>query len=353
MILKIDFHNMNNINFNPNENGLRDKGIFGLPFSEENSQIILVPVPWEVTTSYNPGTSNGPKSILESSHQIDLYDQLYPDGWKHGISYTKKDNDIKKLNENFKRKANIYLENYCNGKIDKDILIEINEASNILNQKVEKITKKFIDNNKIVGLIGGDHSVIYGYLKTLSRKYENFGILQIDAHADLRPAYEGFEFSHASIFYNALNIKNIKHIVQIGIRDISPIEGEIIDTNIKKGRISTFFDQEIKNRIYQGDSWENICNEIINKLPDLIYISFDIDGLDPSLCPNTGTPVPGGFKMEELVYLFEKITKSGKKIIGFDLCEVSKGNSNSEWDGNVGARVLYKLCMSTLKSQNY
>lgn len=344
---------MNDIDFNPNENGLRDKGIFGLPFTEENSKIILIPVPWEVTTSYNPGTSKGPKTILESSRQIDLYDHLYPDGWKYGISYTTEDNDINKLNDNYKIKADSYLENYCNGIINENILTEINEASIILNKKVEEITQRYIDKNKIVGLVGGDHSVIYGYLQTLSKKYEKFGILQIDAHADLRPAYEGYEFSHASIFYNALKIKNIEHLVQIGIRDISPIEYEIIDKNIKEGRISTFFDQEVKNRMYGGENWENICNEIIDKLPHNIYISFDIDGLDPSLCPNTGTPVPGGFKIEELVYLFEKIIKSGKKIIGFDLCEVSPGRFDSEWDGNVGARVLYKLCMSALKSQNY
>jgi len=92
--------------------------------------------------------------------------------------------------------------------------------------------------------------------------------------------------------------------------------------------------------MYEGEKWQNICNKITNELTDYVYISFDIDGLDPKLCPNTGTPVPGGFQFEEIAYLFKQISASNKRVIGFDLCETG----NSAWDANVGARILYKLC---------
>jgi agmatinase len=244
------------------------------------------------------------------------------------------------------------LDKYCENDIDKDLQKEINEDCFHIKSYVKDATKKFLDDGKIVGVVGGEHSVALGFLDALSEKYNNIGILQIDAHSDLRESYEGLEYSHASTFYNALKIENVKKLVQIGIRDISPIEAEIIEK--EKSKISIFTDYEIKKSIFEGDTWEKKCDEIVKELPENVYISFDIDGLLPNLCPNTGTPVPGGFTIEELVYLFEKILASGKKIIGFDLCEVAPGKDiNDQWDGNVGARVLYKLCLLTLKSQKY
>jgi len=105
----------------------------------------------------------------------------------------------------------------------------------------------------------------------------------------------------------------------------------------------------MKERQFEGQTWSAISDEIINQLPQQVYISYDIDGLDPKLCPHTGTPVPGGFEMEQLSYLFKKILNSGRKIIGFDLSET--GVSKDGWDENVGARVLFKLC-NLMLSQN-
>jgi len=148
-------------------------------------------------------------------------------------------------------------------------------------------------------------------------------------------------YSHASIMYNALKeIPQLKKLVQAGIRDYSQGEHEFIQQNSE--RIRTYFFKEICERQYEGESFKQICEELVNQLPDKVYISFDIDGLDPKLCPNTGTPVQGGFETEQVFYLFKKIIDSGKIIIGFDLSEVS--TSESGWDANVGARVLFKLC---------
>jgi agmatinase len=192
-----------------------------------------------------------------------------------------------------------------------------------------------------VALLGGDHSTPLGYYKAIGEKFGEFGILQIDAHCDLREGYEGFVYSHASIMYNALNeVPGLKKLVQIGIRDYSQVEAEFIEQT--GDRIVTYFDRDIRVRQYEGETFRQITDEIIRHLPDKVYISFDIDGLDPKLCPNTGTPVQGGFETEQVFYLFNRLRQSGKQIIGFDLCEVSW--SESGWDANVGARILFKLC---------
>jgi agmatinase len=335
------------LNFNPSDSGSLYHGIFGLPFNIEESKVVLVPVPWEATVSYGEGTVNGPKAILDASQQIDLYDPINPNGWKEGIAMQDIPSSILYNSKKIREKTEKYLEKYNQKIIDNALRDEINADCADLNNYVEETTGKLLDEEKIVGIVGGDHSVPLGYLKSLSKKYDNFGILHIDAHSDLRNAYLGLEYSHASIFFNALKIKNISKLVQIGVRDFCEEENILI--NKEKDRIAFFSDYEIKKDIFCGKTLKTKFGEIIEKLPQNVYISFDIDGLIPYLSPNTGTPVVGGFTIEEMVFLFEEVVASGRKIIGFDLCEVAPGKD--EWDGNVGARVLYKLCLITLKSQ--
>lgn len=333
--------------FDPNENGLKDHGIFGLPFTVEESELVLVSVPWEATVSYKAGAANGPQAILEASQQIDLYDPLNPEAWKKGIAMLPTQNAISINNQSIRQKVEEYLITYAEGDINKLLLEEINSASELLNNEVKKQTKDLLAMDKVVGLVGGDHSTPLGFIQALGEKYQAFGILHIDAHADLRPAYEGFEYSHASIFHNALKIKNMERLVQIGIRDFSQVEQDVVEKEL--GRVVMFTEYELRKALFEGSTWAKVCDTIVAQLPENVYISFDIDGLSPHLSPNTGTPVLGGFSVEELVYLFEKVLSSGKKIIGFDLCEVAPGED--EWDGNVGARVLYKLCQLALKSK--
>ena len=220
-------------------------------------------------------------------------------------------------------------------------LRDINEGSLFLNNWVYEQTRDLLQKGKMVGLLGGDHSTPLGFFKAIADKYEDFGILQIDAHMDLRKAYEGFNYSHASIMYNALQeIPQLKRLVQVGIRDYCDEELAYMQQN--KERVTVFFDRDIKERQYEGENWKTITDEIVDTLPQNVFISFDIDGLNPQLCPHTGTPVHGGFEVQEIYYLFKKVLKSGRKLIGFDLNEV--GISHDEWDENVGARILYKLC---------
>jgi agmatinase len=210
-------------------------------------------------------------------------------------------------------------------------------------------TRVLLQQGKLVGLIGGDHSTPLGFWRAIGEHYGDFGILQIDAHCDLRTAYEGFRYSHASVAYNGLTeIPQISRLVQIGVRDYSQSEWDYICNS--DYRVITYFDRELKNRMFEGEIWKSICDEIISHLPNKVYISFDVDGLDPKLCPNTGTPVHGGFEADQINYLFKKIIQSGRKLIGFDLVEVGVGEN--DWDSNVGARELWKLCNIMIESNS-
>lgn len=339
---KIDVFDVNGI---ASDNGQ----LYGLPFNFEESEIIILPVPWEVTVSYNSGAAQGPNAILEASKQTDLYDHDHPTAWKNGIFMLTAPDEWQQRNKSLRRKASEYIRLLEAGSVRnmQPALDEINNACNELRKWVFEQTTSLLKQGKIVGLLGGDHSTPFGYMQALAQHHGDYAILQIDAHADLREAYEGFTFSHASIMFNALSIPQVKKMVQVGLRDVCQAEMDIIAN--EKNRIAAFHYHSIKNRMHAGESWKIICEDIVSQLPEKVYITVDIDGLDPKLCPNTGTPVPGGFELDELNFLFNHIVNAGKKIIGFDLVEVAPGND--EWDGNVGARVLLKLCNLTLKSQ--
>jgi agmatinase len=334
--------------FNPNDVASAGNNIFGLPFSEKNSKLVLMPVPWEVTVSYSSGTAKGPKAIFDASMQVDLYDAIMPNAWQKGIFMLDENKALAKKSKAHRGLVEQYIDDLQNGKTNENTTKKVNAVCVEMINEVEKTTSKLLDENKLVGLVGGDHSTPLGFLTALAKRHKEFGILQIDAHCDLRNAYEGFSFSHASIMYNALQIPNISKLVQVGIRDYCEEEFNFIQTN--KKRVYTFFDKNIKHELYEGKSWKSICEKMVDALPEKVYISFDIDGLDPKLCPNTGTPVAGGLEFEQAVYLMETIIVKKKKIIGFDLNEVAPGKD--EWDANVGARMLFKMCHLILKSNN-
>lgn len=331
-------------NFDPNGIGVDNGNLLGLPFDYESANIIVFGVPWEVTVSYGFGTAAGPKRILAASRQLDLFDFDNPDGWEQGIFMAEISADIQQKSDDLRQKATRIIEHLEQGKLVEDepemgeILEEINRKSQALNQWLFEQAKTAMNLGKKVAVIGGDHSVPLGYMQALAEYYPNFGILHIDAHSDLRDAYEGFEFSHASIMFNALQIPQISKLVQVGIRDIS--EGEINLIKQSEGRVSAYYDPMLKQKLYAGVTWLDLCKQIVAELPQQVYISFDVDGLDPKLCPNTGTPVPGGLELEQAFCLFREVVHSGREIIGFDVVEVG----DDEWDANVGARTVYKLC---------
>jgi agmatinase len=340
-------------NFDPNSLGQPNGNFMGLPFDIHTADIILLPIPWDVTVSYADGTSRGPQNILDESLQLDLLDLDVPNAWKTGIHTLPVSPEWLKKNDKYRKLAKQHIKALEKGEplktSQKKRLQQINEACNQLRQWVFDSTHTLLQNGKIVGLIGGEHSTPLGYIQALAQHHQ-FGILQIDAHCDLRPAYEDFDYSHASIMYNVLKTTpNVTRLVQVGIRDLCEQEYNYVRN--ANGRVVTFFDRDIKNYQYTqpGANWKGFTQKIIDSLPDKVYVSFDIDGLDPRYCPSTGTPVPGGLEFAEASFLLQQIVQSGKTIIGFDLNEVG---SQTSWDGNVGARILYKLCNFTAKSQN-
>jgi agmatinase len=335
-------------NFDPSQPGLADASIFGLPFSAEDSEIIIIPVPWEVTVSYGAGASEGPDAILDASFQVDLHHQEFPELWKLGIylDQTEQTEKWAKESEKYKSLAQPIIEALESGEVIESLpglqsdLDKINKVCKNLKEEVKERVLYWTKKGKKVALLGGDHSTPLGYYEALATQHNEFGLLHLDAHMDLRIAYEGFTYSHASIMYNALQIPEITKIVQVGIRDFCQQE---VETAFEQGnRVLVHTDMDLKAETFTGKTWEQQCEAIIAALPQKVAISFDIDGMYPWYCPNTGTPVPGGFSFEQTAYLLSKLGESGKEIIGFDLVEVAPGDD--DWDGNVGARMLFHMC---------
>ena len=323
--------------FNPNDLAVGD-GIYGLPFNVETAAQVIIPVPWEATVSYRQGTAAGPAAILQASHQVDLYDSDVVDAWKLGLAIDVISDELVNLNQETRRDAESHLATLEAGVTDEALLNRINANCERMNEWVRERASLFLGRGKLVYLIGGDHSTPLGLIQELAKRGE-FGILHFDAHADLRDAYEGFEYSHASIMFNVMKLQNVSKLVQGGIRDYC--EDEVNLVKHSKNRIEMFTDREIKSRQFDGDSWRTICDSIITNLPQRVYVSFDVDGLDPKLCPNTGTPVPGGLDFEQSIFLIKQVVKSGRTIIGFDVNEVAPGED--EWDACVGARLVYRI----------
>jgi len=335
-------------NFDPSQPGLADASIFGLPFTAEESEIIIIPVPWEVTVSYGAGASEGPEAVLEASFQVDLHHQEFPELWKLGmyLDTTDQTEEWASKSAKYKAMAQPIIEALESGhKIEEDLALKrdldtINEICREFIDEVKERTQYWIAQGKKVVLLGGDHSTPLGYYEALAEHHDNFGLLHLDAHMDFRIAYEGFTYSHASIMYNALQLPQLTKIVQVGIRDFCKEEVEVVQS--QGSRVKVYTDRDLKAETFDGITWKQQCENIIAQLPQKVCISFDIDGMYPWYCPNTGTPVPGGFSFEQAAYLFSKLAESGKEIIGFDLVEVAPGDD--DWDGNVGARILFHMC---------
>jgi len=341
---------MSQLPFDPNGVGIANGNYFGFPYTTEEADLVLLSTPWDVTTSYGGGTSDGPKAIIDASTQLDFYDFDYPNPLRFKIATEEFPEHIQEQSLKLRKKSKKIIAALEDGlELDEKLQSnynKVNKGSDWLNNEVYQNALSHLKQGKVVGLVGGDHSTPYGLIKALS-ELKPIGILQIDAHADLRKAYEGFTHSHASIMYNALKLPGVMRLIQVGIRDICEAEVNLAEDNPK---VEMFDDFAIKYNSYNGKLWSRQCEDIIQGLPQNVYISFDIDGLKPFLAPNTGTPVAGGLEFHEATFLIKKVVESGRTIVGFDVNEVSP-EENGEWNANVGARILYKLCNACLASQ--
>jgi agmatinase len=336
------------MSFDPDAAAIPGSGIFGLPLDRERAEVHVIPVPFDVTTSYRKGTNKGPEAVLRASRQVDLFDLLTGRPYERGIVLLEPDERIAKLNSEGGKKAERIIE--VAGVLGEDpalrrTLVRVNSIGEELNKIVYASTFRALEEGRLPVILGGDHATPFGAIQACVERHPGLGVLHFDAHADLREAYEGFEWSHASILWNvAMRLSKVQKIVQIGVRDVGEREMAMIQES--RGRIRTLFDSDWQRAKVDQMNLRELVKKRLADLPEQVYVSFDVDALEPALCPNTGTPVPGGLSWSEAMLWLEELGKSGKRVVGLDLNEVNPGDTPIDvdsWDAIVGARMLYKL----------
>ncbi len=277
------------------------KGFLGYEASQTiQNKVVVVPFGLEKTVSYGGGTKNGPKEIINASHQVELFDEeLNKEPYKEIGIKTLKPFPIKK---------------------------KINSAID----QLSKINEKLISKNKFPMVLGGEHSITPGAIKPFVKKYNEITILHFDAHADLRESYNGEKFSHASAIKRCLDYNNVK-VVSFGIRNLS--QGEMIYYEKNRNRIEIFWSKD-KNK------WD------LNKLQKLfnsknVYITFDVDGFDSSIMPATGTPEPGGLFWDDVLPIIKKVCQISN-VVGADINELAPIKNFNSFNFLV-AKLAYKI----------
>lgn len=338
--------------FDPDGVGVDTGTYFGFPFEPEEAELVLISAPWDVTVSYGAGAAYAPDAIIDASTQLDFHDPLAPGQWRRGIATADVDYALQEQSQRLRADAARIIEHLEEGGDPSDESVvrklrRVNEGCAAMNANIRRQARRWLEAGKLVGLVGGDHSTPYGLLRALGERHEAFGILHIDAHRDLREAYEGFEYSHASVMYNVLrDVPQVTRLVQVAVRDFSEREAQLAE---RSERVVSFEDGALAAAGFEGVSWGEQCRRIVEALPQLVYVSFDIDGLSFDNCPDTGTPVNGGLSFNQAIYLLDVLVRSGRRIVGFDVVEVVP-RTEVRINAITGARVLWKLCGQTLKS---
>lgn len=270
----------------------------GLPdsySSEASAKIVLLPVPFDQTTTYQKGTDKGPKALIEASRNMELYDiETAFEVYKEGI-YTAPAINI--------------------------------ESSEPMLQALYERTKHFLEQGKFVVVVGGEHSISYAPIRAHAEKYGKLTVLQLDAHADLQPAYEGNPWSHASVMARVKELNNVEKIVSVGIRSMATEELPNLDG------ANTFFAHKL-----EGNEW---ISEVLSKLSGPVYVTFDLDVFDSSLMPSTGTPEPGGLTWNQATKLLQRVAQE-KQLVGFDVVELCPKEGHPAPD-YLAAKLIYKL----------
>ncbi len=317
--------------------------LFGLPYTGTQGELTVLSVPFDATASYRRGTAAAPQAILEASWQVDLFDLETGSIWRRGITQAVRRVCAAAENEQAAEWAEVARAG--TGDESRAATADLDELCSQINDRVHAWTADAIDAGNAPAVVGGEHGVAFGAIRAACEAYPKLGVLQFDAHADLRAEYEGFAWSHASLMYNVLTHTSCEALVSVGVRDIGEAEYRLIEAS---DRVSCWYDYALRNALHGGRSFESIATEIVDSLPEDVWISFDIDVFNPALCPNTGTPVPGGLDWAEAMTILRVLADSGRNIVGFDLCEVGA----AEFDAIVGARTLYKLACRCLQSRN-
>jgi len=281
-----------------------DNNFLGISESElynyDSAKVIIQSAPYEHTSSYLQGSNLGPSAIIDASHYVEFYDEETDQ-------------------EAYKKVGIATLEEMnFEGKVDKDAV-----------DFIEAQTDIHINNNKFVVSLGAEHTVTLGFVKAHLKKYENFSVLQIDAHSDLRSAYHDNPYSHASVLARVHDLG--VPICQVGIRAQCKEEADLIKSS---PLINTWY----AHMIQDGDAW---MDDVISKLNDKVYVTIDADGFDPSVMPAVGTAEPGGLMWHQGLKLLKKVAEK-KHIIGFDIVECAPKENEILTQFNL-AKLLYKI----------
>ena len=260
----------------------------------ETSKVVLIPVPFDGTSTWGKGADNGPRAFLEAAENMELYDiETDSEAYKNGICLV-------------------------------DPIAEANDPEALVNQ-VHQTVKQYIKRNKFVTLIGGEHSLSIGSIRAFNECFDHLTVLQIDAHADLRETYMGSPYNHACALHEASQTTNL---IQIGIRSMDAIEKTFMDVE------RTFFAHEMVADEYWMD-------RAIDLMTEKVFITFDLDGLDPSIMPSTGTPEPGGLVWYETLDFLRRVFDE-KEVVGFDLVELCPNPQDRSGDF-LAAKLYYKM----------
>jgi agmatinase len=338
--------------FDPDAAAAPGSGLYGLPQDPGSARVHVHGVPFDATTSYRPGARFGPDAVLAASRQVDLHDRLFGEPFAAGICYLGDDGTIARWNTDARRLAEPVIA--AGGAPPGDALVvPVDALGARLNARVRELVEATLDAGKLPCVLGGDHAVPFGAIAACAARHPGLGVLHFDAHADLRPAYEGFVWSHASIFHNVLeHVGDVARVVQVGVRDLGAVESARI---AEDGRLVTLFDDEWSARRMSGAGLAPLVDAHLAHLPPDVYVSFDVDGLDPTLCPHTGTPVPGGLDWAAAMLWLQRLVSSGRRVVGLDLCEVATPPGGDPeglgWDAIVGARLLYRLIGAALATR--
>ncbi len=329
--------------FDPDAPGVEGQ-LFGIAADPATAAVRVIPVPFDATASSRRGTAGGPAAILEASAQVDLHDLEFGDAWEVGLAWTPLAADVAAWNDEATALVDALRD--AEGPGQAAARERVDALGVAVHDAVAEAVAAALSAGRIPAIVGGDHSVSLGALTAACASAPGrLGVLHVDAHADLRDAYEGFRYSHASVFHGLMHSATPPAtLVQVGLRDVGHREVALADA---LDAIHQWPDQLFAARaLSDAGGLAGAVDELLAPLPELVWISFDIDGLDPALCPETGTPVPGGLSWREAVFILSRLVASGRRIVGFDLVEVAP----AWWDATVGARLLYKLTGAAVSS---
>ncbi len=269
----------------------------------ETARVVVVPVPFDGTTCYRPGTREGPQAIIDASRNLELYDaELRRSPYRVGIHTLQAVEPV------------------------------MGNAAGMVD-RTEQVTGHLLDQNKFVVTLGGDHLTSIGVIRAFAKRHPGLSVLQIDAHADLREEYEGSPLSSATIMRRVLDV--CPRTAQVGIRSLSEPEAQLVEER----KLPMWLASDIHAQTLRGQrGW---IDDVVAALGDEVYVTIDIDAFDPSLVPGTGTPEPGGLTWYDVIDLLTAVT-ARKRVVGADVVELSplvEGHVSPV----VGAKLVYKL----------